>query len=196
LRARVLSALMGAVASVAAPSFLAAEMSPEPLHAAQAPTKKDAAEASDDGTLVTRATLRDLHSGESFVLDDRAPTIEELSTLLEDRVTGSRVALDPKLLDLLRRISAGRDAPRIDLVSGYRSPKLNEMLRKKEHHVASHSQHSLGHAIDFRVSGMTPKEMRRAVEALGWRGGIGQYDAESDRFVHCDVGPDRRWHER
>ena len=192
---RFVSAILGAVASVTAPSLLSAEeiTTRDDDHLA---VKKEDVASDDVGRMKTLATLRDLHTGESLVLDDRAPTIERLSELLEDRVTGSRTHLDERLLGLLRKLAATKDAPRIDLVSGYRSPKLNEMLRKKEHHVASHSQHSLGHAIDLRVSGMTPKEMRRAVEALGWRGGIGQYDGASDRFVHCDVGPDRRWHER
>jgi uncharacterized protein YcbK (DUF882 family) len=84
-------------------------------------------------------------------------------------------------------------------VSGFRSPKLNEMMRKKGHHVASHSQHSLGHAVDFRVvppgeeKGIDPRVLEREVRALGWEGGVGVYTMEHDWFVHCDVGPHRGW---
>src|SRR5438132_7142268 len=107
--------------------------------------------------------------------------------------------MDPRLLDLLRRLAerhgdAG-NAVRIELVSGFRSPKLNEMLRKKGHNVASHSQHSLGHAVDFRVVGLTPAQMKQAILKAGWQGGIGQYDKSSDLFVHADVGPKREWFE-
>jgi uncharacterized protein YcbK (DUF882 family) len=96
--------------------------------------------------------------------------------------------------------------PRIELVSGFRSPKLNEMLRKKGHHVASHSQHSLGHAVDFRIvvpndprdagpSAIDPRTLERAIRALGWDGGVGVYTSKDDWFVHADVGPNRRWSE-
>src|SRR5438132_4897722 len=111
--------------------------------------------------------------------------------------------MDPRLLDLLRRLAerhgdAG-NAVRIELVSGFRSPKLNEMLRKKGHHVASHSQHSLGHAVDFRIvedgapRGVDPRELARAIRAAGWTGGVGIYLGADDWFVHADVGPNRNW---
>jgi uncharacterized protein YcbK (DUF882 family) len=81
----------------------------------------------------------------------------------------------------------------VDIVSGYRSPKRNEMMRKKGRHVASHSQHTLGHAVDFRVEGLGVAELVKAIEALKWDGGLGRYDGKGDLFVHADVGPKRRW---
>jgi uncharacterized protein YcbK (DUF882 family) len=136
---------------------------------------------------------------------------------------GSRIALDPRLLELLRTLAAhfttpAGGAPSIELVSGFRSPKLNAMMRKKGHHVASHSQHSLGHAVDFRVvvpcagasdaggfpggcaAGATavaldPRVIEREVRATGWTGGTGIYTSKDDWFVHADVGPDRTWFE-
>jgi uncharacterized protein YcbK (DUF882 family) len=89
--------------------------------------------------------------------------------------------------------------PRIELVSGYRSPKLNEILRKKGHHVASHSQHSKGHACDFRIvpqgatKALDPRVVEKEIRALGWDGGVGVYPTQGDWFVHADVGPNRRW---
>ena len=68
------------------------------------------------------------------------------------------------------------NAPRIEIVSGFRTPKLNEMRRKKGHHVALHSEHSLGHAVDFRIvrsgetRGVDPRELERAIRASGWAG--------------------------
>ena len=140
-------------------------------------------------------TLVNTHTDEVMVLDAEAPTLDEWSELLRDRVTGSRIELAPEPLGLLRRLAAGHPGARIELVSGFRSPKLNEQLRKKGHHVASHSQHSLGHAVDFRLVGMTPGQMRAAVRGLGWKGGVGQYDKASDRFIHVDVGRERSWRE-
>lgn len=199
--ARLFAAILGAGAIVPAPSFICpdpprapalapAEPEPEP-----APLPQPAASAPP--TLpAPLATLVNVHTAESVALTDDEPSAERFAELLEDRVTGERQTFDPRLLNLLRALARKHAAVRIELVSGYRSAKLNEMLRKKEHHVASHSQHSLGHAVDFRLGDMAPKDVRKEIEALGWSGGIGQYDGKTDRFVHADVGPDRRWRER
>lgn len=164
------------------------------------PLPTDAAErdeASDERTEVeTWATLINVHTGEAMALSSAEPTFGRFCDALADRTTAARAELDPRLLELLRQVAIRNPGARIELVSGYRSPKLNEMLRKKGHRVASHSQHSLGHAVDFRVIGLSPAQMRRTVLQVGWEGGIGQYDQPSDRFVHADVGPRRDWYER
>ena len=95
----------------------------------------------------------------------------------------------PRLLELLRQVALRNPGARLELVSGYRSPKLNEMLRKKGHRVASHSQHSLGHAVDFRIIGKTPAEMKKEILKVGWEGGIGQYDGPSDLLSMPTWGP-------
>jgi uncharacterized protein YcbK (DUF882 family) len=158
------------------------------------------------------------HTEERVLLDPAGPPPARFQELLADRVTGQSAPIDPRLLDLLRALAARHanegGAARIELVSGYRSPKLNEMLRKKGHHVASHSQHSLGHACDFRVveanaeppssaalpqrglhenRGVDPRALEREIRALGWQGGVGVYTTHDDWFVHADVGPNRRW---
>ena len=119
--------------------------------------------------------------------------------LLGDRVTGEAVAIDPRLPALLRGLAARYPASRIEIVSGYRSAKLNEAMRQSGRHVAMNSQHSLGNAVDFRIvpSGDTravdPVILERQVRELGWEGGVGSYSQTSDWFVHADVGPNRRW---
>ena len=148
------------------------------------------------------ATLVQTHGDEIVPLDARAPTGPRFSALLADRVTGEVRSLDPRLLELVRALTARHAAvgpPRVELVSGYRSPKLNEMLRKKGHNVASESQHSLGHAVDFRVvepgaeRGVDPAALEREIRELGWVGGVGVYRGKDDWFVHADVGKNRRW---
>jgi uncharacterized protein YcbK (DUF882 family) len=150
----------------------------------------------DRAEVETWATLINVHTGEAMPLSSGEPTFDRFSEALADRTTASRTALDPRLLELLRQVALQNPGARIELVSGYRSPKLNEMLRKKGHRVASHSQHSLGHAVDFRIIGLTPAQMKKAILKTGWEGGIGQYDKSSDLFVHADVGPKREWFER
>jgi uncharacterized protein YcbK (DUF882 family) len=180
--------------------------------------ERDAQAPMDPSPLL--ATLVDTHSAERVPLDHAAPPQAHFDALVRDRVTGSSTPLDPRLLDLLRTLAAGYDsvdggAPRIELVSGFRSPKLNEMLRKKGHHVASHSQHSLGHAVDFRLVApcaaegvareeacdggaavaLDPRTVERRIRAAGWDGGVGVYTSKDDWFVHADVGPERSWFE-
>lgn len=145
------------------------------------------------------STLVQTHTDERVPLDDAAPSAERWSHLLADRVTGERVEFDPRLLGLLRALAKSHPGGRIELVSGYRSTKLNEMMRKKGRHVSPHSQHSLGHAVDFRVipggetKGLDPRELEKEIRALGWEGGVGVYTLSSDWFVHADVGRNRRW---
>jgi uncharacterized protein YcbK (DUF882 family) len=163
-------------------------------------TKKGGDEPAAERPLL--ATLAQLHTDERVMLDADEPPALRFDGLMSDRVTGTSHALDPRLLGLLRAVATrfGKDgAVRIELVSGFRSPKLNELLRKKGHHVASHSQHSLGHACDFRVvpvgatTGLDPRLLEKEIRALGWDGGVGIYPTKADWFVHADVGPNRRW---
>ena len=145
------------------------------------------------------ATLVQTHTDERVPLDNTRPSQDRFSALLADRVTGERHAFDPRLLELLRALAKRHPAARIELVSGYRSAKLNESMRKKGRHVASHSQHSLGHAIDFRIlvgsekRVVDPRVLEKEIRDLGWEGGVGVYTLASDRFVHTDVGKNRRW---
>jgi uncharacterized protein YcbK (DUF882 family) len=145
------------------------------------------------------ATLVQTHTEERVPLDDALPTQDRFAALLADRVTGERHPFDPRLLELLRALARNHPGARIELVSGYRSAKLNEAMRKKGHHVASHSQHSLGHACDFRLvlpdaaRGLDPRILEKEIRDQGWTGGVGVYPLASDWFVHADVGPNRRW---
>lgn len=162
-------------------------------------SRKKSSERGQAQSAPVLATLAQTHTGDRVVLDSDNPTPERFDALLSDRATGQTLALSPALLPLLRDVARGHPGARIELVSGFRSPKLNEMLRKKGHHVASHSQHTLGHAVDFRVvaggdeTGCSPVIVERELRAMGWKGGVGVYLKKSDWFVHADVGPERRW---
>lgn len=145
------------------------------------------------------STIVATHTDARVPLDDASPSPERWSALLADHVTGDTIPVEPRLLGLLRALARKHPSARIEIVSGYRSPKRNEMMRKKGHHVASHSQHSLGHAVDFRVvvageaRGVDPRILEQEIRALGWEGGVGVYTLKDDWFVHADVGAKRRW---
>jgi uncharacterized protein YcbK (DUF882 family) len=190
---RILVAAVGMLMT----SPAALSISPEPLpitpSAMMSIKKQSFGSEAPSGKQKTLGTLFQTHTGEIVAVSETEPSNEAFSELLRDRVTNEQKTFAPQLLERLRRLLRDHPHARIELVSGYRSAKLNEMLRKKGHHVASKSQHSLGHAVDFRLRGLSPKELRRELEHQGWHGGLGQYDKPSDYFVHIDVGPDRRW---
>ena len=106
---------------------------------------------------------------------------------------GTRVLLDPALLDLLVRVRDRLDVSpenHVRLVSGYRSPKTNGALHARSHGVASNSQHMLGKATDIAIPGVPLNRLRDA--ALSMRGGgVGYYP--NDGFVHIDTGAVRHW---
>ena len=76
------------------------------------------------------------------------------------------------------------------MISGYRSPKTNAMLREETKGVATHSYHMKGMAIDVRIPGVRLAALRDTARAAA-HGGVGYYP-KSD-FVHIDVGPVRHW---
>ena len=145
-------------------------------------------------------TFAQTHTDERVAIDDASPTQARFEELLADRVTGQKHVIDPKILETVRALLRKHPGSRVEVVSGYRSEKLNETLRKKGHHVATHSQHSLGHALDFRIvlpdetRALSPLQIERELrDDLGWDGGVGVYLSDSDWFTHMDVGPNRRW---
>ena len=151
----------------------------------------------DPGPLL--GTLAHIHTNEHLPLTASEPTDARFTSFLADHVTDSTEPIDPRLLGLLRKLAVAHPDARFEMVSGYRSAKLNESRRKKGRHVASHSQHSLGQAVDFRVvpkgatRGVHPRALEKEIRDLGWDGGVGVYTLESDWFVHADVGKNRRW---
>lgn len=137
-------------------------------------------------------TMVNLHTHEAVVLDVEPARNESvvLRRLLRDRTTWEEHAMDATSMATVRAAAVEFGTRRVEVISGYRSDKLNEHLRKKGHHVAQHSQHVLGTAIDFRLVG-TPMEWLRDFLELTHVGGIGIY--RDNAFIHVDTGPVRRW---
>ncbi len=117
--------------------------------------------------------------------------LREINEFLGDFRSGDVAEIDPELLDLIADIrdALGSDGT-YEVISAYRSPKTNEMLRERSGGVARNSQHLLGKAIDVRLHGVDLTRLRdTAIEMQG--GGVGYY-ARSN-FVHIDTGRVRRW---
>ena len=117
--------------------------------------------------------------------------LAKVNRFLKDFRTGDVAEMDPQLLDILYdlRSELGSEET-FEVISAYRSPKTNEMLRANGGGVAKNSQHLLGNAIDVRLRGIKTVNLRdKALEMQ--RGGVGYYQ-KSD-FVHLDTGRVRRW---
>ena len=76
------------------------------------------------------------------------------------------------------------------LLSGYRTPKTNAMLRARSRGVAKNSRHIVGQAADLRLKSRSVSQIYRAGLSCG-AGGVGKYSRSN--FVHMDCGPVRTW---
>ena len=117
--------------------------------------------------------------------------LDEINRFLKDFRSGEIAEINPELLDILHdvRNDLGTDAA-FEVISAYRSPPTNEMLRATTSGVAKNSQHIKGNAIDVRLRGIRTTRLRDTAVRMQ-RGGVGFYP-KSD-FVHVDTGPVRRW---
>jgi uncharacterized protein YcbK (DUF882 family) len=115
----------------------------------------------------------------------------EINNFLFDFRTGDATTIDPDLMDLIYEIRASLGSSgTFEVISAYRSPKTNEMLRGRSSGVAKNSQHMLGTAIDVRLRNVELTKLRDAALAMQG-GGVGYY--EKSNFVHIDTGRVRRW---
>jgi uncharacterized protein YcbK (DUF882 family) len=138
-----------------------------------------------------------VHTGESlttvyWIKGTYVPAaLRDISHVLRDHHSDQVKPIDPQLLDLLYmldRLVGLRDA--FHILSAYRSPATNAMLRLSHAGVAEHSMHVEGKAIDVRFFGRDLFLVHRLATDLQW-GGVGYYPRAS--FVHLDTGPVRSW---
>ena len=117
--------------------------------------------------------------------------LNEINYLLRDYHTDDIHPIDPALLDQLFDLkqTLGITKP-YHIVSGYRSPFTNALLRRHNHGVAEHSFHMQGRAIDIRIEGVPTRTIKDAALNMA-RGGVGYYP--SNNFVHLDTGEFRTW---
>lgn len=144
-----------------------------------------------------RIHLYNTHTGEECLttyFSDGAyvpDCLDEINMVLRDHRSNEMVDMDIELLDYLYDIKQKLGVRKPFLVlSGYRSPSTNKMLRKKSKKVAKNSFHMQGRAIDVRLEGVPTHYISRAGEQLR-RGGVGYYPKSN--FVHLDVGNVRTW---
>ncbi len=119
--------------------------------------------------------------------------LTQLNQFLRDWRHNDPAKMDPALFDLVWEVyqDVGATQP-INIVSAYRNPATNAMLRASSSGVAENSQHMRGKAMDFFIPGISLTKLR----AAGMRhqvGGVGFYPTSGSPFVHLDTGNVRAW---
>jgi len=115
--------------------------------------------------------------------------LHDINFLCRDHRTHEVNPMDTKLLSVLvTMMQTLKIKDPIHLVSGYRSPKTNKLLRKGHTGVAENSQHTLGRAVDFFIETVDLSRIHKVALKMK-SGGVGLYRD----FIHIDTGPVRRW---
>jgi uncharacterized protein YcbK (DUF882 family) len=159
---------------------------------------------SDTGSAIANGETRTLeiyhtHTKESGAITykrngqfDRE-ALEKLNWMLRDWRRDEPITMDPRLFDIVWEVrkEVGSHEP-LNIVSAYRAPETNAMLRHRSRAVAKHSQHMLGKAMDFYLPDVSMSDVREIGLRLQ-RGGVGYYPTAYNPFVHLDAGSVRHW---
>jgi uncharacterized protein YcbK (DUF882 family) len=117
--------------------------------------------------------------------------LKEINHFMRDWRTDDVVRMDPRNVDIMAAAHRLMDVSEpFMLLSGYRSPKTNAMLRSRSRGVAKNSLHMQGMAADLRLKSRSVNQMAKAAAACA-AGGVGRYSRSN--FVHMDCGAVRTW---
>jgi len=117
--------------------------------------------------------------------------LKEINHFMRDWRTNDATVIDPRTIDIAAASHRLMDVSEpYMMLSGYRSPKTNAMLRSKSKGVAKNSLHMKGMAADLRLKSRSVPQMYAAAAACH-AGGVGKYTRSN--FVHMDCGPVRTW---
>ncbi len=117
--------------------------------------------------------------------------VKEVNHFMRDWRTDQVKSMDLRTIDIMAASHNLLDVNEpYTLLSGYRSPQTNAMLRSRSRRVAKNSLHMKGQAADLRLSSRSVSQMAKA--AISCRaGGVGKYYRSN--FVHMDCGEVRSW---
>jgi uncharacterized protein YcbK (DUF882 family) len=117
--------------------------------------------------------------------------MNEVNRIMRDWRSGDVIRIDGRTIDIMAASHSLMDTSEpYMLLSGYRSPATNAMLRSRSSGVARNSLHMKGQAADLRLKSRSVSQMARAAAACN-AGGVGKYSRSN--FVHMDCGPVRTW---
>ena len=115
----------------------------------------------------------------------------EVNRFFRDWRNGQSMQIDTRTIDIIAATQNLLDSDQpYTLISGYRSPQTNAMLRANSSGVARNSLHLQGKASDLRMQGRSVGQMARAAAAC-LAGGVGRYSGSN--FIHVDCGAVRTW---
>ena len=155
----------------------------------------DATALNETRTLTFHHTHSDEDLTVTFKRDGRydEEALKQLNHYLRDWRSQDQTVMDRHLFDILWEVYRDVDGKKpIQIISSYRSPATNAMLRRRSSGVARFSQHMLGHAMDFFIPDVALEQIRFAGLRLQ-RGGVGFYPTSGSPFVHLDTGSIRHW---
>ncbi|MCI2393189.1 DUF882 domain-containing protein [Aliiroseovarius sediminis] len=117
--------------------------------------------------------------------------LKEINHFMRDWRTDQAISIDARTVDIMAAAHGlmGAREPYM-MLSGYRSPKTNAMLRSRSRGVAKNSLHMKGQAADLRLKSRSVNQMFKAAVACRG-GGVGKYSGSN--FVHMDCGVVRSW---
>lgn len=117
----------------------------------------------------------------------------KINHIMRDWRRDEEIEMDPALVDLIWELhqELGSKEP-VYLISGYRSRKTNERLRRAGGGQARYSRHILGKAADIHFPDVSVKRLRNSA-LVRERGGVGYYPTSAIPFVHVDTGRVRHW---
>lgn len=117
--------------------------------------------------------------------------VAEVNHFMRDWRTNQVKSIDLRTVDIMAAAHNLLDASEpYMLLSGYRSPQTNAMLRSRSRGVAKNSLHMKGQAADLRLTSRSVSQVARAAVACRG-GGVGKYSRSN--FVHMDCGVVRSW---
>jgi len=117
--------------------------------------------------------------------------VREINHFMRDWRNGHVMQIDTRTVDIM---AASQRLLRTDepytLISGYRSPQTNAMLRARGNGVARNSLHLQGQAADLQMRSRSVSQIAQAAASCR-AGGVGRYSGSN--FVHMDCGNVRSW---
>jgi uncharacterized protein YcbK (DUF882 family) len=117
--------------------------------------------------------------------------LKEVNYFMRDFRNDQVKTIDTRTLDIVAAVHNLLDVNEpYMLLSGYRSPATNAMLRSRSRGVAKNSLHLKGQANDLRLGSRSVSQIYRAAAACR-AGGVGRYSRSN--FVHMDCGVVRTW---
>ena len=117
--------------------------------------------------------------------------LREINLFMRDWRTSQAISMDTRTIDIMSASARLLDTDQpYQLLSGYRSPQTNALLRSRSRGVARNSLHMKGQAADLRLAGRSVSQMARAAASCR-AGGVGKYTGSN--FVHMDCGVVRTW---